>query len=132
MTSWIRVGFTRLTTIQVTALSPGHDYEFRVYAENVYGRSDASDTTNIVRTKDLTKKVQKKKEYEVDASGKKIRGRSDEKPKDYDQYVFSIYSKYVPQPVEIKTSSVYDDYDILEEIGTGAFGVVHRCRERKT
>lgn len=46
--------------------------------------------------------------------------------------VFDIYSKYVPQPVEIKTESVYDYYDILEEIGTGAFGVVHRCRERKT
>jgi serine/threonine protein kinase len=46
--------------------------------------------------------------------------------------VFDIYSKYVPQPVEIKTTSVYDLYDILEEIGTGAFGVVHRCRERKT
>ncbi|KAJ8977332.1 hypothetical protein NQ317_018614 [Molorchus minor] len=33
---------------------------------------------------------------------------------------------------KLKTRSVYDDYDILEEIGTGAFGVVHRCRERKT
>jgi len=132
MTSWIRVGFTRLTTIQVTGLSPGHQYEFRVYAENVYGRSDASETTSLVTTKDLGKKSQKKKEYEVDASGKKIRGRNDEKVRDYDQYVFSIYSKYVPQPVEIKTSSVYDYYDILEEIGTGAFGVVHRCRERKT
>lgn len=46
--------------------------------------------------------------------------------------VSSVYSKYVPQPVDIKTSSVYDYYDILEEIGTGAFGVVHRCREKKT
>jgi hypothetical protein len=61
----------------------------------VYGRSDASDTTSIVQTKETGKKAQKKKEYEVDATGKKIRGRSDEKPKDYDQYVFSIYSKYV-------------------------------------
>lgn len=103
-----------------------------MYAENVYGRSDASDTTKIVRTKGAAKKAAKKREYEVDASGKKIRGRSDEKPRDYDQYVFSIYSKYVPQPVDIKTSSVYDYYDILEEIGTGAFGVVHRCREKKT
>lgn len=34
--------------------------------------------------------------------------------------------------MDIKSQSVYDDYDILEEIGTGAFGVVHRCRERKT
>jgi serine/threonine protein kinase len=35
--------------------------------------------------------------------------------------------------VDIKTQqSVYDNYDIMEEIGTGAFGVVHRCRETKT
>ena len=45
------------------------------------------------------------------------------------RFVFDIYAKYVPQPVDIKTQqSVYDHYDILEEIGTGAFGVVHRCR----
>lgn len=51
MSSWIRVGHTRFCTMNVTALSSGHDYEFRVYAENVYGRSDASDVTNIVHTK---------------------------------------------------------------------------------
>ena len=65
-------------------------------------------------------------------TGKKIRGQKCE-VKDYDQFVFDIYAKYVPQPVDIKTQqSVYDLYDILEEIGTGAFGVVHRCREIKT
>ncbi|ODM93780.1 Twitchin [Orchesella cincta] len=132
MTSWIRVGFTRLTSIQVSGLSPGHQYQFRVYAENVYGRSDASELSQLVTTKDVGKKKLQKREYEVDSKGKRIRGRNDEKVKDYDQYVFSIYSKYVPQPVEIKSSSVYDHYDILEEIGTGAFGVVHRCREKKT
>ena len=65
-------------------------------------------------------------------TGKKIRGQKCE-VKDYDQFVFDIYAKYIPQPVDIKTQqSVYDHYDILEEIGTGAFGVVHRCREIKT
>jgi len=63
---------------------------------------------------------------------KKLRGKADGNIKDYDHYVFDIYSKYIPQPVDIKSQSVYDYYDILEEIGTGAFGVVHRCRERKT
>ncbi|XP_015794090.1 twitchin-like [Tetranychus urticae] len=35
-------------------------------------------------------------------------------------------------PVDIKTSSIYDFYGILEEIGTGAFGVVHKCREKRS
>ncbi|XP_015183294.1 PREDICTED: twitchin isoform X5 [Polistes dominula] len=132
MTSWIRVGNTRFCTMAVTALSPGHQYDFRVCAENIYGRSDPSEVTPLITTKGTIKREFKKKEYEVDASGKRIRGRSDEKVRDYDQFVFDIYSKYVPQPVEIKHTSVYDKYDILEEIGTGAFGVVHRCRERST
>lgn len=28
-----------------------------------------------------------------------------------------IWKKFVPQPVTIKTDSVYDYYDILEELG---------------
>ncbi|XKL66402.1 hypothetical protein PGB90_009822 [Kerria lacca] len=116
----------------VNNLSPGHQYEFRVYAENVYGRSGPSEPSGLYKTKDAIKKVPKLREYEIDESGKKIRGRAEGKIKDYDQYVFDIYSKYVPQPVDIKRESVYDYYDILEEIGTGAFGVVHRCREKKT
>ncbi|KAI5639981.1 immunoglobulin i-set domain-containing protein [Phthorimaea operculella] len=179
MSSFIRVGNTRFTTMAITGLVPGKQYEFRVYAENIYGRSDPSDTTTLVQTKAVVKKefkkkeypgnhsmpqavfrvyaeniygrsdpsdtttlVQtkavvkkefKKKEYPVDESGKRIRSNADHGPiKDYDNYVFDIYSKYVPQPVDINTCSVYDKYDILEEIGTGAFGVVHRCRERST
>ncbi|XP_011700590.1 PREDICTED: twitchin isoform X1 [Wasmannia auropunctata] len=132
MSSWIRAGNTRFCTLAVTGLSPGQQYDFRVCAENIYGRSDPSEVTPLITTKSVIKREFKKKEYEVDASGKKIRGREDEKPHDYDQFVFDVYSKYVPQPVEIKHTSVYDKYDILEEIGTGAFGVVHRCRERTT
>lgn len=123
---------TRFTTLAVDGLTPGHQYEFRVYAENIYGRSDASEVSTLVTTKGTVKKTIEKRKVEVDETGKKIRESHKEQVKDYDQYVFDVYSKYVPQPVEIKTRSVYDDYDILEEIGTGAFGVVHRCRERKT
>ena len=32
----------------------------------------------------------------------------------------------------MKIGSVYDYYDIFEEIGSGAFGVVHRAVEKKT
>lgn len=48
----------------VTGLSPGHQYEFRVYAENVYGRSDVSDTTGIITTKSPDKNPVKKRKYE--------------------------------------------------------------------
>ncbi|KAF2885739.1 hypothetical protein ILUMI_20443 [Ignelater luminosus] len=132
LSTWIRVGNTRFTTMAVEGLTPGHQYEFRIYAENIYGRSDPSEVSTLVTTKDTGKKPTQKRKYEVDETGKKKRESATEPIRDYDQYVFDIYSKYVPQPVEIKTRSVYDDYDILEEIGTGAFGVVHRCRERKS
>ncbi|VEL08923.1 unnamed protein product, partial [Protopolystoma xenopodis] len=44
----------------------------------------------------------------------------------------NIWSKQVPLPVSVNSGNVYDYYDILEEIGTGTFGVVHRCREKAT
>ncbi|XP_047491377.1 twitchin-like isoform X5 [Penaeus chinensis] len=131
MESWIKCANTRLTTAQIKGLSPGHKYQFRIYAENVYGRSDPSAVTSIVETPAPVSKKPKKKQYELDETGKKIRGRK-EVVDDYDKFVFDVYSKYIPQPVDIKHDSVYEYYDILEEIGTGAFGVVHRCRERKT
>lgn len=41
--TWIRVGNTRFTGMAVQGLAPGHQYEFRVFAENIYGRSDPSE-----------------------------------------------------------------------------------------
>lgn len=32
----------------------------------------------------------------------------------------------------MKAGSIYDYYDIYEELGSGAFGVVHRAVEKKT
>ena len=131
MESWIKCCTTRLTTAQITGLSPGHKYEFRISAENVYGRSDPSSPTSPCETPAAPIKKPRKKQYEVDETGKKIRGQK-EVVDNYDKFVFDVYAKYVPQPVDIKHTSVYEHYDILEEIGTGAFGVVHRCREIKT
>lgn len=48
----------------VNNLSPGHQYEFRVYAENVYGRSSPSEPSGLYKTKDAIKKVPKLREYE--------------------------------------------------------------------
>lgn len=64
--------------------------------------------------------------FPVDETGKRIRTNADHGPvKDYDSYVFDIYSKYVPQPVDIRTCSVYDKYDILEEIGKFLTTITH-------
>ena len=53
----------RFTTMAITGLVPGKQYEFRVYAENIYGRSEPSETTTLVQTKAIIKKEFKKKEY---------------------------------------------------------------------
>ncbi|KAG1672466.1 Twitchin [Nymphon striatum] len=140
MTTWIRCGNTRcveifvspcnrFTTHAIQGLNPSKEYEFRISAENIYGRSDPSDPTQPATTKPSRKEKAKKKHLMVDAQGRPIRGRAEGKITNYDQFV---NDKFIPQPVDIKTSSVYDSYDILEEIGTGAFGVVHRCREKGT
>ena len=34
----------------VEGLSPCHEYQFRVFAENLYGRSEPSDPTSIVKS----------------------------------------------------------------------------------
>jgi hypothetical protein len=64
MTSWTRVGHTRFTLMPVTDLSPGNEYKFRVFAENVYGRSDPSDESSACQTKGILKKKQPKTKYE--------------------------------------------------------------------
>ena len=130
MASWIKCGNTRFLLHQVTGLNPDKEYEFRIFAENVYGRSEPSQVTQKIRTKPSGKEKEKKKGWYIDEKGKKIRGKG-EPVSNYDIFVHDN-ERVIPQPVDIKTSSVYDYYDILEEIGTGAFGVVHRCREKKS
>ncbi|XP_037070961.1 twitchin-like isoform X2 [Pollicipes pollicipes] len=132
MSTWIRCANTRFTVHEAQGLTPGQTYSFRVIAENIYGRSAPSDESTPITTRDVTKKKEQKRKYEVDENGKRIRGRADKPVDNYDQFVFDIHAKHVPQPVDIKHDSVYDHYDVLEEIGTGAFGVVHRCREHAT
>jgi serine/threonine protein kinase len=132
MSSWVKCGHTRFLLHQITGLNPSKEYEFRVFAENVFGRSEPSEITQKITTKPSEKDRLKRKGWETDAMGRRIRGKPEGKVSNYDQFVSKDYEKTVPQTVDIKTSSVYDYYDILEEIGTGAFGVVHRCREKRT
>ncbi|KAI1726538.1 protein kinase domain-containing protein [Ditylenchus destructor] len=72
--------------------------------------------------------------FRVDDLGKIVRGKQQKVKADenYDDYVIDVWTHCPPQSVEIKNRSVYDEYEVLEEIGTGAFGVVHRCVEKAT
>ncbi|KAL3252345.1 hypothetical protein MRX96_017664 [Rhipicephalus microplus] len=77
LTTWVRCGNTRFTTHQITGLNPSKEYQFRVYAENVFGRSEPCEPTAPIMTKPSRK--EKKKDYMVDEHGKKIRGKSEGK-----------------------------------------------------
>ena len=131
MDTWIRCANTRYLLHQVTGLNPEREYEFRVCAENIYGRSDPSEITSKITTRPSETDKQKKKHWAFDADGKKVRGIDDGDTKDYDRLVTPI-GKIPAIPVDIKTSSVYDHYEILEVIGDGIYGVTHRCREKRT
>src|SRR6201999_1440458 len=87
MSSWVRCGHTRFLLHQISGLNPNKDYEFRVFAENVYGRSEPSETTQKITTKPSEKDRHKRKGWEVDAMGRKIRGKPEGKVSNYDQFV---------------------------------------------
>lgn len=131
--SWVLCGSTRLNSMLIQGLTAGRVYAFRVFSENIFGRSEPTEMGEWVRMPEKeTKKPEPTTRLKLDASGKKIRTDQKGQVTDYDQYYWDIYQKFMPKVVDVGAGSVYSRYDILEEIGSGAFGVVHRCRERAT
>uniref|UniRef100_A0A0N5A493 non-specific serine/threonine protein kinase n=1 Tax=Parastrongyloides trichosuri TaxID=131310 RepID=A0A0N5A493_PARTI len=126
---WTECAKTRYCCSTIEHLKSNNKYEFRVIAENKYGKSEPCEATNVIEMPES--KRRNKGNYMVDETGKLIRGTGPASS-NYDNFVIDVWKQYYPQPVEIKHDSIYDYYDILEEIGTGAFGVVHRCVERAT
>jgi len=130
---WVKAGTTRFPYINLQSLKADSEYQFRIIAENFYGQSIASEPTAPVRTKkkEIILEAPKKKAWMEDEDGRKIRGRGP-KQNDYDKLYWNIDEKVQRKKCQVKYNSVYDEYDILEEIGVGAFGVVHRAVEKKT
>uniref|UniRef100_A0A0N5AQN4 non-specific serine/threonine protein kinase n=1 Tax=Syphacia muris TaxID=451379 RepID=A0A0N5AQN4_9BILA len=125
---WKECAKTRYGYITVEGLKPNHSYEFRISAENKHGVSEPCEPTAPIL---IPEHRRRRQGYDVDETGKIIRGKG--APLDnYDNYVIDVWQQYYPQQVEPKKASVYDLYDVYEEIGVGAFGVVHRCVERAT
>ena len=49
-TTWIRCGNSKYTQDTISTLLPGKEYQFRVLAENFYGKSDPSPESAVVKT----------------------------------------------------------------------------------
>jgi len=130
---WVKAGTTRFPYINLQNLKADAEYQFRIVAENFYGQSPASEPTAPVKTKkkEIILEAPKKKAWMEDEDGRKIRGRGP-KQNDYDKLYWNIDEKLQRKKCQVKYNSVYEEYDILEEIGVGAFGVVHRAVEKKT
>ncbi|XGW29138.1 hypothetical protein V3C99_008720 [Haemonchus contortus] len=127
--AWEPCAKTRFACVTVEGCRPKKTYQFRISAENKHGVSQPCEPTAPVTIPGDDRIRQR--DYDVDDTGKVIRGKGPTMA-NYDGYVIDVWKQYYPQEVEIKHTPVLDQYDIHEEIGTGAFGVVHRCTERAT
>lgn len=126
---WEPCASTRFTYLTVEGCRPKTTYEFRISAKNKHGVSQPCEPTAPILIPGNERS--RRRGYDVDDTGKIIHGKG---PilSNYDAFVIDVWKQYYPQQVEIKHNSVLDNYDIHEEIGSGAFGVVHRCTERTT
>lgn len=130
MTSWIRAAATRFPNHQVVNLNEEKEYEFRIFAENIYGRSDPSEIIKCT-TKPSAGKKRERTAWPLDANGKKIRSQNgNERVDDYDKFVKD--GPAIHLAADIKTCPITDNYDILEKIGEGIFGEVYRVKEKST
>ncbi|KAF6776198.1 hypothetical protein AHF37_04474, partial [Paragonimus kellicotti] len=97
--AWIRAGTNRFSTYNCEGLRNGKEYEFRVIAENLHGRSDPSQPTSA----------------QLIQPDSRQRGDRRDRGQGRDH---NIWDHKVPLPTQVhKGESVYDYYDILEELG---------------
>ncbi|KAG9509578.1 Twitchin [Fragariocoptes setiger] len=145
MSTWMRVGASRVPTMRVTSgVHANSEYEWRVSAENIYGRSEPSSVARCAigggaagRTA-ATARKKRQQTWPLDADGQRQRclpqvqeEASRLSDADYDRIVTA---DQVPaaHTVELQRGPIDDKYEILEELGRGDYGVTHRVRERAT
>ncbi|XP_078084476.1 myosin light chain kinase, smooth muscle isoform X1 [Mustelus asterias] len=108
---WTDLTTCRSTSCSVCDLTPDKEYKFRVRAVNVYGTSEPSQESDLVRVGD---KEEPRDEADLSDDDEK------EGEPDYRDVKININQK------------VAEYYDILEKIGTGKFGQVFKLVEKKT
>ncbi|XP_028662306.1 myosin light chain kinase, smooth muscle [Erpetoichthys calabaricus] len=110
---WKDLTTCRSTSYNIQNLLPDRDYRFRVRAQNIYGVSEPSQESDLVKVGET--QVGNKEEAEL----------SDD---DLDKESEPVY-----RDVEInKSQKVSEFYDIQERLGTGKFGQVFKLVEKKT
>jgi hypothetical protein len=129
---WTRIGTARSTSYVDELVLPVSRYQYRVIAENFHGRSVPCEPTSVITTPESNDNYKKRRFNNEDANGRRKRGKDGFAPSDYDKVVHDPFAKGTPDPADLRIGSVYDYYDIFEEIGSGAFGVVHRAVEKST
>ncbi|CAF4579023.1 unnamed protein product [Rotaria sp. Silwood1] len=128
---WLKAATSRFPHCNVENLVPNKPYKFRVTAENIHGAGEPSEPTQPVQTNDSD--ANRKRRLGNDDDYLRRRNKNLPKLDNYDRCFWDIWDKdRQPQRATLKHGSIYDYYDILEEIGRGAFGAVHRCIEKAT
>ena len=103
---WVKISSSSTPQYTVCNLSGKTTYRFRVLAENHYGQSLPSLPSNPITTKE----------------DRMLAGSYDD--------MIDATEKFVAADPEIhRNANVIDKYQILEQLGRGAFGIVHRARE---
>jgi hypothetical protein len=129
--TWTRCHVGRTTNFTDETVSPCQKYQYRVIARNMQGSSNPCEPSAVITTL-ASESSSRRRKWVEDETGKRKRGKDGFAPSDYDRCYHDLWSKGQPQPADFRIGSVYDYYDIFEEIGSGAFGVVHRAVEKST
>ncbi|KAL7669549.1 hypothetical protein ACOME3_010201 [Neoechinorhynchus agilis] len=128
---WKPCGSSKSPKFFAGNLPPGK-YSFRVLAESLNGNSEPCEPIENVVIRDLQKSP-KGPGYGTSDDGKPIMSRSDDMPSDYDRCYEDIWKNGPPKDTDFKhMNSLYDNYDVFEELGTGPFGTIHRGVDKRT
>ncbi|CAH1789044.1 unnamed protein product, partial [Owenia fusiformis] len=105
---WLFVSATRYTKYTIRRLLENVEYEFRVRAENLYGLGEPSQPSDSVLTQEP-----------------KLDHR-------YDSMVIRDHNIYRTVDIDFLRQDPLVKYIIHEQLGSGAFGTVHRAVEKLT
>lgn len=136
---WTKAETSKHPTITLFHLSPDQAYQFRVRAENVFGSSEPSQPSEPCDIREITRPFSEPPDKASSASpprSDRAKSKTPASPSpapavDYDAAV-SGPAPAAPIDPNRLPANIYDKYDVFEEVGHGAYGVVRRAVEKAT